>query len=477
MRPSILKRVNPLWLLLAALIPLYLTWTFDHSLWNPDETRDAGIAAEMFRAGTIAVPTLNGDAFLEKPPLYYWTCAAVYKITGRVSAGTTRLPSALYGILGVFLTFLIGRRLLNARAAFFAAALLATSAQYFRMSHFALMDVCLAALVTAAIYFYLRGSRLGFAACTVLAFFAKGFLGVVLPGIVVTIDLTMQRRFKDLAKTIGLGAIVFAVLTLPWFWALWKQGGRRYLEIFLIDNHWKRFSSATGDHTEHPWFFYFLSFPGDFLPATLAFAGFAVALARAPRAYLERPNIRFLVLWFLSLFAFFCVSSSKRSIYLLPIFPAASLLSGAWIDERLSRRSADGEVRGENTLAGILGALAALVVASSVLVTARLDRDKTFVPFVEAVRANQQGRKLIGFDMSEMERGVIGFYLRGTFVNVRTIDELKAAIGDGPSLVMVNRTRQDDVAAALAEKFDVVFTYRPDKSTRSFLLYATRRPA
>ena len=40
------------------------------------------------------------------------------------------------------------------------------------IDHFAMMDIPLAALVTGALYFYLRGSHLGFAILTVLAFYA-----------------------------------------------------------------------------------------------------------------------------------------------------------------------------------------------------------------------------------------------------------------------------------------------------------------
>src|SRR5581483_8663412 len=158
---------------------------------------------------------------------------------------------------------------------------------YFRMSHFALMDVCLAAMVTGAVYFHLRGSRLGFAVFTVLAFYAKGFLGVVLPGLIVTVDLASRRRWQDLAKTVAVGALAFAALALPWFWALWKAGGRRYLEIFLIDNHWKRFTSAHADHSEHSRLYYFGSFPGDFLPWTFFFAAFCVDFFRQRRRYLD----------------------------------------------------------------------------------------------------------------------------------------------------------------------------------------------
>ncbi len=473
------KRFHPMWLLLAAIIPLYLTWTFDHSLWNPDETRDAGIAAEMYRGGSVAVPKLNGEAFLEKPPLYYWACAVVYKVTGRVTAGTTRLPSVIFGVLGILFTFLIARRLFNPRAGFLAACLLGTSAQYFRMSHVALMDVSLAALVTGAIYFHLRGSKLGFAICTVLAFFAKGFLGVILPGLAVTIDLLLQKKFRQLFKTIAIGAAVFVVLALPWFWALWQEGGRRYLEIFLIDNHWKRFSSSTGDHTGHPWFFYFLSFPGDFLPSTIVFIGFVVSFVRSPRPVLRDPAMKFSLVWFASLFAFFCLSSSKRSIYLLPVFPAAAVLGAAWLDGVLSRCPEERQARGEFAICSLFAGLALLMIGASFFLPARLDREKTFVPYIEEVRARRAGHTLIGFDLSEMELGVIGFYLEGTFKNVKTLGELKEAVGD-PSekvLVMVNRTRKDDVEPLLEKKSRLVFEYRPEKKTRSYLLYAAGKGA
>lgn len=514
-------------LLLAVLVPLYLTWTFDHSLWNPDETRDAGIASEMFRTGHYAVPMLNGEAFLEKPPLYYWTCAVVYKLTGRVTAGTTRLPSALFGILGVFFTFLIGRRLFSERVGFLAGCLVATSVQYFRMSHFALMDVCLAALVSGAIYFYLRGSRVWFAVFVVLAFYAKGFLGVVLPGLVVTADLLVQRRPRELIRTIAVGALVFAVLALPWFWALWKQGGSRYLEIFIIENHWKRFTSASADHTGHSHFYYFGTFPGDFLPWSFFFVGFLADWIRNRRRLWNDPARRFALVWFASLFLFFSASSSKRSMYLLPLFPAAALLTAAWMSESLDKRPMTREWlaacystivlmfvaalvavvggfyfersgwrllvvaaplvavsawlvrevrarRPASTLAALFAMAALTFALSTVSFMRTLDADKTFVPLVDAIRSNSGGRTVVGFDMSEMERGVLDFYLGGVFKNVRSTDELRELLDQkdrGDILLVVNRTRSADVAPFVQAPARPLFQFRADKKTRSYVIY------
>lgn len=471
-----MKPSTKFWIFLAVLVPLYLTWTFDHSLWNPDETRDGGIAAEMYRSGDFVVPKLNGRAFLEKPPLYYWACAVFYKLTGRVNAGTTRLPSALFGILGVLLTFLIGRILFNGRTGLIGAAILATTVQYFRMSHFAMMDVALASLVTGSLYFYLRGSRIGFLLLCILAFYAKGFLGVVLPGLVVTIHLLTERRPKELALTAGLGAVLFSILVLPWFYGLWKAGGRRYLEIFIVENHWKRFLSKTADHTEHFWFYYFLSFPVDFLPWTIFYAGHVRDLFKRPQKYLESGSYRFLLAWFFGLLFFFTVSSSKRSIYLLPLFPAAALLSAAWLDGVLSSR-ANGAVL-EKRLAWTFGLFAAVIGLGSLVAAPMLDREKSFRPVTDAVEAAVGGGTVVGYDLSEMERGVFDFYLHGPIRNPVSADQLSRVIEEiepKSFCLIVNRNKIDEVKPVLRGRAHLVYEHRPRKRTRSYLLFSNAK--
>ncbi len=456
--------MNKKWLLLLIIVPLYMTWTFDHSLWNPDETRDAGIAAEMYRNGDYIVPTLNGEPFLEKPPLYYWTSALIYKLTGRVTAGTTRLPAALYGILGILFTFLIGQRLFNERVGLFAGLLLATSFQYFRMSHFAMMDVPLAALIAGALYFHVIGSTFGFAVLTVLAFYAKGFLGLVLPGIVVTVDLLFERKNKELVKTVTVGVLVFAALAGPWMWGLWKEGGSQFLKIFLIDNHWARFFSESADHTEHFWFFYFLSFPVDFLPWSPLLIGAAAGLIKNPEKRLENRPVRFLLFWFLGLFLFFTLSSSKRSIYLLPLFPAAALLSAAWLDEiPLGQR-----------MQPVLVSMSIVIGMSSFFLAPRLDRDKSFVPICDAIKNNGNG-EIIGYNLSEMERGVFGFYLEGPLINPKgtaQFETLMREMGTKPLCVVVNRNKIDEIKNYLPKDARLIYEHRPDKKTRSYRVYA-----
>ena len=79
---------------------LFLVGLEYRHLWGSDEPRVAGIAAEMGRSGDLVVPRLNGEPFLEKPPLYFWAVSTTFNLLGE-NTYTARLPSALAAICGV----------------------------------------------------------------------------------------------------------------------------------------------------------------------------------------------------------------------------------------------------------------------------------------------------------------------------------------------------------------------------------------
>ncbi len=460
------------------LFPLYMMWTFDHSLWNPDETRDAGIAREMYVTQDFVTPHLNGEAFLEKPPLYYWTCSAVYAVTGRITAGLTRLPAALYGFIGIFFTFLIGRRLWNnARTGFMAAGILATSFQYFNMSHYALMDSSLAAFLTAAFYFYLAGGPLGFITMVILAFFTKGFVAVALAGLVILVDAIRQKTFRRLTFITILGIPVFLIAVGPWVYKLWQAGGENYLRIFFIDNNWDRFFSHTLTDHKQPVYYYLGSFLADFAPWTLLFIpALWSSFPREPIRPTAGKDLRyqifsraidgFLKTWFFSMFIFLSLSSSKRSMYLLPAMPAAALITAGWLSQHKN---------GWKIFKSILTVMVIVIVAGDIFFIKRLDRDKTFVPFIERVKQERQGANLVAYDLSEMERGVFPFYLEENITNLKTLEEVQLYLDahkDQHVVLITNRNKFKDLDLMLNPSMKLIYTYRPDKTTRSYLLYS-----
>ena len=92
-------------------------------LFEPDEGRYAQIPREMLARGAWVVPTLQGEPYLDKPPLMYWLTKLAYLAFG-VTPTVARLVPALCVHLTVLVVYLIGRRSVGERGAFWAALLL-----------------------------------------------------------------------------------------------------------------------------------------------------------------------------------------------------------------------------------------------------------------------------------------------------------------------------------------------------------------
>ena len=177
-------------LLLALVAALLLLRLGAVPLLGPDEPRYARVAVEMQRASEWVRPTLQGEPWLEKPPLYYWLAGAASRLLGENERrpGCPRLAALL--LTGA--TALFGARLYGSAAGLHAGFVAGTSLLPFAYGRAASMDMLLAACVTLAIG--LGGLRLvgiagrpavpAAAAAAGLATLAKGPLGLLLPGLV-----------------------------------------------------------------------------------------------------------------------------------------------------------------------------------------------------------------------------------------------------------------------------------------------------
>src|SRR6516165_2127320 len=103
-------------LLLVLVVPAALLYPcLSFALFEPDEGRYAQIPREMLEAGEWIVPTLQGQPYLDKPPLFYWLVMLGYAGFGYHDWAARLIPAlALHG--SVLLTWFLGRRLVGGRA-------------------------------------------------------------------------------------------------------------------------------------------------------------------------------------------------------------------------------------------------------------------------------------------------------------------------------------------------------------------------
>lgn len=330
---------------------------------GPDEPRYTRVAVEMHRAGEWVTPTLQGEPWLEKTPLFYWLAGGAFSVLGETEAAA-RVPSVLATVLLVGATALFGARLYGPAAGLHAGFVAGTSVLPFVYGRAASMDMLLAAAVTAAIglaglrVLGLAGRRAAVlaAAAAGLATLAKGPLGLVLPVLVLAAYLAITREGRWLRDLLSLrGAAAFLVVAAPWYAAILLDQGRRFIDVFILNHNVERFTTTIHRHPGPIWFY---------LPVLLVglfpWSGLSVpALVRIePRA---SQRDLFVLLWLVLPLVFFSLAGSKLPGYILPCVPPLAILMGRAADRLVTEGPTP-----ERQLSGRVAALVGLVLGALV---------------------------------------------------------------------------------------------------------------
>jgi 4-amino-4-deoxy-L-arabinose transferase-like glycosyltransferase len=344
-------RARRLDLALGALLLLFsFTGVFDRSLWTTNDTRGAAMALDMERHGTWVIPTINGEPYLEKPPLVYWAVLGLARVFGGVTEGVARLPSALAG----FGTLLLMRRLTPDRLAGWAAAFLcATSITFLEYSRAVMTDMALAFCVTLALYVFWRTDEkpageplrwLGFLALSAVSFYAKALVGPALIWCAVGAYLLWTRRPRLLFGLAAGFVPVFLLIVLPWISALVRFGGYDAVHYMFWTNQAGRFldlrtpTMPTNPMTAHkePIWYYLFHLPEAIGASAPLVAAALIAWFRRGSAFRGREPL-FLRCVTIGMLVFLHVSTARVAVYALPVFPFLFLMAGAWLADFAAR--------------------------------------------------------------------------------------------------------------------------------------------
>jgi 4-amino-4-deoxy-L-arabinose transferase-like glycosyltransferase len=320
-------------------------------LWNPDEPRYGQVAREIVNGGDWVLMHNNGKMYTDKPPLFFWLIALSSFLWQGFSSFSVRFPSALFGTLTVLLTYLLGRKLFTSRSGFFAGLILATCAEFAYLATRANIDATLTFFTTAALFCFVQWhswfssssrhpSRLkslsiyGFYISMALATLAKGPVGFILPLLGSLIYLLVHRDWKTMkAMKLLPGMLLFVLLVLAWYLPAVSKGGQVFLKETLFKHTLNRYSE--GWSHVRPFYYFFINFPVEFLPWFILLPG-AIGYGFSRKDPEKRKAFLFCFVWFTVIFIFFTLSKGKRAVYLLPLYPAAALMVGKFMDDFLS---------------------------------------------------------------------------------------------------------------------------------------------
>ncbi|NIP86250.1 MAG: phospholipid carrier-dependent glycosyltransferase [Planctomycetales bacterium] len=377
-------------LVLVALIVLF-TNLGGPRLWDRDEPRNAGCAAEMQARGDWVVPVFNDQLRDAKPVLLYWCIMSAYQMFG-IGEFAARFWSAVCGIGTVLATYHLGRRLFQRELALWAALILSTTLMFTVAARAATPDSLLIFFSTTSLLVYVLGTfaprpaasplavlrkpghyfpsdwryLVGMNGLMGLGILAKGPVAWLLPTAVIGMFLLLvrlparavraeplatrrdrwracwravRRPFAPLhfARTcwsmhLLTGLAVALAVCLPWFVLVgWRTEGA-WLRGFFLEENLGRALRPMENHGGPP-FYYLLALAIGFLPWSILLApAFIGAVARIRRGEPSAVVYLFLCCWGGVTLGLFSLARTKLPSYITPSYPAFALLAAAFLD-------------------------------------------------------------------------------------------------------------------------------------------------
>lgn len=323
-------------------IPLVVGLLLAPPIHTRGEAREGMVVRSVAR-GEWILPRREGRV-PSKPPLFHWAAAMASRVLG-VSDTTIRLPSLIAAWLILMVTMRLGAEMGGRGAGWLACGALLGMPAFWASALEARVDMVFAACICLALAggrrFMRHGERRAQVLCyaaTAAAVLAKGPAGAALPALILGAWTLLRPRAATVTpRWSGSLAALVAAIVLCWYGAAAATGGREFVDVQLFRENLDRalgLRTFVGRRRHAP-----LKLVGAFV-VHLAPWNLAV-VASGVQWYRERrldDDVILLHLWWVVVLAAFTAAAGKRSIYLLPLYPAVALLCGRTLASRVPSR-------------------------------------------------------------------------------------------------------------------------------------------
>ena len=343
-------------------------------LWDRDEPRNAGCAAEMLGRNDWVVPIFNGELRYQKPVLLYWLTMGAYQLFG-VNEFAARFCSAFLAVGTVAITYSIAFRLFGSMVAIFSGIILSSNLMFAVAARAATPDSVLIFFSTLAIGCFVWGSGktplqslslsfreinwrwlLAMGISMGMAMLAKGPIGFLMPMAIMGMHLLITRRDKQrrssflstvaplhfLKTTLAMRPLLLLVIALavalPWYiWVGIRTEGD-FLHIFFVLEHLGRSTTVFENHSGGLWFYPVAILIG-FFPWSLFWLPVAIIAYRfLKNSHATTDGMILTICWIGVQVGIFSLAQTKLPSYITPCYPGLSILTAACLQHWLQRR-------------------------------------------------------------------------------------------------------------------------------------------
>lgn len=319
------------------------------------EPREASLAISMLKDGNWILPVGYADEIAYKPPLMHWLIAIFSLVSGSVNEFTSRLPSALAltGLTMVTLLFLLKRK--STLEAVLTSLIMLTCFELHRSSLECRVDMTLAFFMGAAqigLFKWEERGLKGYPFLTAIllacACLVKGPVGAVLPCLVFGIYLLIRNySFRKTFLKCAIVALPPLAVLCVWYYLAYLQDGQHFLDIIFAENigrflGMKREALGINYDLGHegPFWYYLPALLAGLLPWSLVALGAAFRFgfkkwwkgkqkeeSYSLRRFIPKDKLALYSLVVIIFYLlFYSIPSSKRSVYILPIYPFVCFL-------------------------------------------------------------------------------------------------------------------------------------------------------
>jgi len=320
------------WLLALLCFVWLATGLIGHDPWKPDEAYSFGIIYHILQSGDWLVPTLAGEPFLDKPPLFYMTGAAFAELLSPLLPlhDAARLATGFYVAIALLFTGFAGRELFGKDQGWAAVIILIGCLGLLVNAHLLSTDLGLLAGSAMALYGYGLSNRRPLIAGLMLGtgigigFMTKGFIAPIL-FMLISLCLLAFKSWRT--RNYGI-AIASAILSAaPWLsiwpWLLYQHSPEIFMEWAWHNNigNWQEYS---GQIDSSSFIFYLKMLPWFAWPA-LPIAVWAVWDAR--KKILQQRETQLLLVSFAVILASLSLLPYSEEIFALPMLLPIALLA------------------------------------------------------------------------------------------------------------------------------------------------------
>lgn len=290
----------------------------------------------------LTLLTGNFVAYLDTafyPPLFDSATALSFSIFG-VGLFSARLVSVFFSVLSLWVVFEFTSEMFGEKAGLLSTILLGIMPGYFWMSRMALLETALLFFFTLALllfyrwlqnrqtkYIFLCGIAIGF------GFLTKYQMLVTLLIIAASMVFLVRGHLKSAFLRFALLIATSVVVVVPWIVVAYQVYANKILEEWLyalqVGNPEK--FAYSGRYPAPIFYLIEMVWPYDIVhPISIFLYGASLTGLVFFALRHNRPD-KYILIWFLSTFAFFTLITNKEWRYVLPLFPVLAIAAAVLV--------------------------------------------------------------------------------------------------------------------------------------------------